>query len=593
MAARRILLVEDDALLAALATAWLTDEGFVVEHVIDGASAIEAAERQRPDLVLTDVVLPGPMDGLAVTAELRLRGLFRKVPVVVMSSRQEVGAAATAVGATTFLRKPLDPEHLVATIRGLLAPPRRVRATAGPRPRPGALEVGGGRVAQGVLGEEGGWPVLEALEAEVATGLLDLRADGGLRLRLHVDRGRLVAARSNDRTTALGEVLRGLGLVAPADLEELAQTGRREGLPLGVLLRRARLVDRAGLDRALREQVLRRALSFAERARGGWTFTSGSTLGLGGYVVPVAALRCRAGRSPRAGFDPTAGRVRLSLEGRGAWPLFDPEDAFVALRARLLEGLDPADADPGSDAGRILDHLADAGLLREAVGPTAEPSLPALVARERVEVAWRSLADAPAQVLLDLGPERPLADDQGESTPYAPDTLPAGVDTATRRRAAALDAQVRAAARLLRDPDRRAIYEARLDGGGRAETALLVLGGVPELLAERARALLRRGATLGACALLAEATASGPVAPGLLALRGWARHLACRDDPEAGVDDLEAARAADPEDPWVLAALASTRVRAGRLPAARQLFRAALTVAPGYEPARVGLRALE
>lgn len=593
MPPRRILLVEDDVLFAAMATAWLTDAGHVVEHVSEGPAALEAAERHRPDLVLTDVVLPGGMDGLGIVAALRLRGLFRSLPVVVMSSRQETREAALAVGANRFLLKPCDAAALQSTVAALLAPPRRAKAPPGPPARPGALELDLVQAAEGELGEEGGWTVLEGLETQGASGVLEVSGEGGPRLRLHFDRGRLVGARSSDPSTAFGEILRGLRLLSPADLDELARLGRREGLPLGMELRRAGLLDRQSLDRALREQVLRRAMSLVDRVRGAWTFATGTRLGFAGYPVPVAALRWRAGRAPLAGVDRAAPSVRLVREGHAAWPLFDPDDRHLELRARLRVGVTPGDPALSAEAALLLDHLADAGLLgRVAVAAPACPP-PAQDTRDRVLAAWRTLADAPAYTLLGLTPGEAAAEGAAEAAGFVADQLPVGVDGSTRRRARVLEARARAAARLLGDRERRSVYDARLGGQGRAETVPLRTGGDAALLAERAREMIARGAPLGACALLAEATAEEPVAPALLALRGWARHLACPEDPDAGRDDLEAARRVDPEEPWVLVALARVALRGGAIAGARRLFREALTSAPGYEPARVGLRALE
>jgi DNA-binding response OmpR family regulator len=139
MAARRILVVEDEATIASSVAARLRKEGFEVEVAHDGAVAIDRCRDLRPDLVVLDVMLPG-VDGLEVCREIQRH---RPVPVLMLTARDSETdvLVGLGVGADDYMTKPFSPRELVARVRALL---RRVdRAPAPPRSllRLGTLEI--------------------------------------------------------------------------------------------------------------------------------------------------------------------------------------------------------------------------------------------------------------------------------------------------------------------------------------------------------------------------------------------------------------------------------------------------------------------
>jgi CheY-like chemotaxis protein len=118
----RLLLVEDDADVAAIALDQLESFGLHVEWVETGPEALEALERARFDVMLTDVVMPGGMSGVDLA---RQAARDRPQMRIVLTSGY-VGDDVDQVLADTpwpFLRKPYSPEQL-----------RAVLSTAGPRP---------------------------------------------------------------------------------------------------------------------------------------------------------------------------------------------------------------------------------------------------------------------------------------------------------------------------------------------------------------------------------------------------------------------------------------------------------------------------
>jgi CheY-like chemotaxis protein len=126
--AGRVLIVDDDAPVRLVCAVNLEAEGLHVLEAADGLAALEQARRERPDLVLTDVTMPG-LDGFQLAERLRGDERTRGIPVIFLSG--EVGQAnaqrARALGAVAYLAKPFDPSALAAFVAHEL-----VAARAGP-----------------------------------------------------------------------------------------------------------------------------------------------------------------------------------------------------------------------------------------------------------------------------------------------------------------------------------------------------------------------------------------------------------------------------------------------------------------------------
>lgn len=134
----RVLLVEDDLKLAGLIGGFLGQHGFALLHEPRGDRALERFERERPDLVLLDLMLPG-LDGLAICRELRRRQAA--VPLLMLTARDGLTDQVLGLesGADDYVLKPVEPLLLLARLRALL---RRGAGAAAPVPAP--LRVLGG-----------------------------------------------------------------------------------------------------------------------------------------------------------------------------------------------------------------------------------------------------------------------------------------------------------------------------------------------------------------------------------------------------------------------------------------------------------------
>ena len=133
----RVLLVEDEARMAAALVRGLTAEGFVVDHVADGAAGLEAARFGAYDVVVLDIMLPR-MSGYTVVKTLRAEANW--VPVLLLTAKDGEYDEADGLdyGADDYLTKPFSFVVLVARLRALL---RR-----DPVPRPVVLTAAGIRL---------------------------------------------------------------------------------------------------------------------------------------------------------------------------------------------------------------------------------------------------------------------------------------------------------------------------------------------------------------------------------------------------------------------------------------------------------------
>jgi DNA-binding response OmpR family regulator len=115
----RVLLVEDDQMIAQGLQTALRQDGYTVDWMRDGPSAAEALHSSRFDLVLLDLGLPG-RDGLSVLRELRRRG--DATPVLILTARDEPRdrVAGLDAGADDYIVKPFDLDEVAARMRSVL-----------------------------------------------------------------------------------------------------------------------------------------------------------------------------------------------------------------------------------------------------------------------------------------------------------------------------------------------------------------------------------------------------------------------------------------------------------------------------------------
>jgi DNA-binding response OmpR family regulator len=121
----RVLVVDDEQNLVELISGYLAREGFAVLSASDGITALQLVERDRPDLIVLDVMLPR-LDGIEVCR--RLRQISDAYVLMLTARSEEVDKiVGLSVGADDYLTKPFSPRELVARVKAML---RRPRTTA-------------------------------------------------------------------------------------------------------------------------------------------------------------------------------------------------------------------------------------------------------------------------------------------------------------------------------------------------------------------------------------------------------------------------------------------------------------------------------
>ena len=121
----RILVVDDDPPSVKLTAFLLREEGYEVLAATNGPDALRLVEREKPDLILLDVMMPGK-DGFETLREVRAR---QAIPVIFLSAKGETTdrVAGLELGADDYLAKPFEPAELLARVKAVL---RRTEAYA-------------------------------------------------------------------------------------------------------------------------------------------------------------------------------------------------------------------------------------------------------------------------------------------------------------------------------------------------------------------------------------------------------------------------------------------------------------------------------
>ena len=134
-----ILVVDDEPSISEVVSIYLERAGYRVQVARDGQAALDALERQTPDLVVLDLMLP-KVDGLEITRQLRATG---DVPIIMLTSRREETdrILGLEMGADDYVVKPFSPRELVSRVKAVL---RRTRPVSVQGER--ALEFDGLRV---------------------------------------------------------------------------------------------------------------------------------------------------------------------------------------------------------------------------------------------------------------------------------------------------------------------------------------------------------------------------------------------------------------------------------------------------------------
>jgi two-component system, OmpR family, response regulator MprA len=123
----KILVVDDNHLVAKTISFKLRGPGYQVTIALDAAEAMAAVGKDRPDLILLDIMFPndiagGQWDGFRILEWIHRMDESRKIPIIIITSSEDVKyeERAKAAGAAAFFHKPIDNDRFLSMIRALL-----------------------------------------------------------------------------------------------------------------------------------------------------------------------------------------------------------------------------------------------------------------------------------------------------------------------------------------------------------------------------------------------------------------------------------------------------------------------------------------
>ncbi len=199
MLKQRILVVDDDKEIVRLMRGYLEQAGYEVLAAYNGETALHIIRRERPDLVLLDLMMP-EKDGLEVTRLLRSDPLLAQTPVIMLTARvsDTDKIVGLEMGADDYITKPYNPREVLARVRASL----RVRTSLGGGLQSKVLRSGGLELDTGMrrVRVDGREVSLTATEFDILQVLLE---QGGFVL----ERGELIRRALGDQFLGVDRTL--------------------------------------------------------------------------------------------------------------------------------------------------------------------------------------------------------------------------------------------------------------------------------------------------------------------------------------------------------------------------------------------------
>lgn len=116
----KILVVDDSPVVKKIVTTTLIKKGFDVREALDGVEALEILLSEKIDLVITDLNMP-KMDGLQLTREIRKNPIYKRIPIIMLTTNPSEEQKALEAGANLYLKKPVTSEELISHVQKFLS----------------------------------------------------------------------------------------------------------------------------------------------------------------------------------------------------------------------------------------------------------------------------------------------------------------------------------------------------------------------------------------------------------------------------------------------------------------------------------------
>jgi len=122
---KKILVVDDNAVVVKTITLKLQGAGFQVITAMDGSEGVAAARRENPDLILLDISFPPdvggvPWDGFRIMEWFHRLDTARKIPIIVITGSEDLKTKERATSAGAYFQKPIEHDDLLKVIRATL-----------------------------------------------------------------------------------------------------------------------------------------------------------------------------------------------------------------------------------------------------------------------------------------------------------------------------------------------------------------------------------------------------------------------------------------------------------------------------------------
>jgi len=116
---KKILIIDDQEMFVKMVSNRLSHSGFTVVSADNGEKGLAVAKKEKPDLILLDVMMPG-MDGYTMLLELKKEESIKNTPIIIVTCKEDMKDLFAAVGVYDYLIKPFDFEVLLMQIKKLL-----------------------------------------------------------------------------------------------------------------------------------------------------------------------------------------------------------------------------------------------------------------------------------------------------------------------------------------------------------------------------------------------------------------------------------------------------------------------------------------
>ena len=206
----RVLVVDDDAWILRMVSTVLGRRGYEIVTATDGFEGLLAAQKQKPDLIISDVSMPR-VDGWAFVRQLRAKPEFATVPVLFLTAlgTDEDRIRGFKLGADDYMSKPFRFDELELRVDNVLKRSKQLAGPAPAAPPPSAMTPGGGVKAIGIHGQLehlGLSSVLTILEIERKSGVLVLSHPDSETGRIFLRDGRVLRVRLDGKEEPKNEV---------------------------------------------------------------------------------------------------------------------------------------------------------------------------------------------------------------------------------------------------------------------------------------------------------------------------------------------------------------------------------------------------